>query len=157
MVERCPERPRSTFCFIFFRSSDYGGRLGSQSNTILRIESPVEPTIALLGVGHEVDVLDVAEDPVRLAVLHLDRKDCLTTLPRLHQLRETPFGGQPTGRQQGNHRLGLAQLLIERLLPAAATFDPRLRVEIEEQRSMALCFQPGPSSPPPPRCPRCCD
>ena len=34
-------------------------------------------------------------------------------------------------------------LLIERLLPAAAAFDPRLRIEIEEQRSMALCFQPG--------------
>jgi hypothetical protein len=115
---------------------------------ILRIESPFqetdpEPAIALSGLGREVDVLNVAEDPARRAGLHLDRKDRLAALPRLHQLRKTPFGGQPTGRQERNHRLALAQLPIERLLPAAAAFDPRLRVEIEEQRSMALCFQPS--------------
>ncbi len=60
-----------------------------------------------------------------------------------HQLRKTPFGGQPTGRQQGNHRLALAQLPIERLLPGCAALDPRLRIEIEEQRSMAFGFQPS--------------
>ena len=69
-------------------------------------------------------MLDVAEDASRLAGLHLDRKDRLAALPRLHQLRKTPFGGQPVRRQQRNHRLAPAQLPIERLAPAAATFDP---------------------------------
>jgi len=67
-------------------------------------------------------------DPARRAGLHLDREDRLAALPRLHQLRKTPFGGEPTGRQQRNDRLARAQLLIERLLPTAAAFDPRLRV-----------------------------
>ena len=124
------------------------GAFGVPVEDIQRIEPPfqetdLEPAIALLRLGREVDVLNVAEDTARLAGLHLDRKDRLAALPRLHQFRKTPFGGQPVRRQQRNHRLALAQLLIERLLPAAAAFDSRLRVEIEKQRSMALRFQPG--------------
>jgi hypothetical protein len=142
-----PEEDRRVL-FLKGQKARIRGPFGIPIEHILRIEPPFqetdpEPAIAVLGRGREVDGLDVAEDSTRLAGLHLDRKDRLAALPRLHQLRKTPFGGQPTGGQQRNHRLALAQLPIERLLPAAAALDPRLRVEIEEQRRMTLCFQPS--------------
>jgi hypothetical protein len=49
-------------------------------------ETDPESLVALVGIGREVDVLDVAEDSARLAGLHLDRKDRLAAVPRLHLL-----------------------------------------------------------------------
>src|SRR5262249_53267861 len=141
-----PEKDRR---IRFLKSQKAGIRepFGVPVEDIQRIESPfqktnLEPAIALLRLGREVDVLDVAEDAARFAGLYLDWKDRLAALPRLHQFRETPFGGQPAGRQQRDHCLALAQLLIERLLPRGAAFDPRFRVKVKEQGSMALAFQP---------------
>ena len=48
-----------------------------------------------------------------------------------------------SGRQQRDHRLALAQLLIERLLPVGTGLDAALDVEVQEQRGMALGFEPA--------------
>ena len=115
--------------FLEGHEARIGRPLGIPVEDIERIEpafqqtDPSSRSIALLRLGREVDVLDVAEDPARLAGLDLDRKDRLATLARLHQLRKAPFGGHPARRQQRDHRLALAQLLIERLLPVGTGLD----------------------------------
>jgi len=79
-------------------------------------------------------LLDVTEYATGVAGLNLDREYGFPSFPGLYQLSKAPLGGQPVRRQQRNHGLTLAQLLIERLLPPSTSLNASLRIEVEEKR-----------------------
>src|SRR5262249_31118202 len=98
-------------------------------------EAHSQPLITLHPLsGGEVDLLDVTEHATSVAGLHLDREYAFSSFPRLYQLGKAPLGGQPVWRQQRNHGLTLAQILIERLFPSSTALNASLRIEVEEKR-----------------------
>ena len=113
----------------------------------LDLEAVPEPLVAVVLVRSQIDVLLLGEDRGHLRLLapgiDLEDEEFLALHPGEGDLGEAPLGGEVAVAAQRDHGAAGAQLGVEGALPADAGLDARLRVEVEEDRAVALLLEPG--------------